>query len=82
MTSTPLTRVESHVIDVSSNLERVALGSVALYTPEFHQVEYVPVKGFCCNLWGAKCQTQRVRLHYIAVMSYFVKESSCHCVSQ
>lgn len=64
MVSTLLTRVESHVIDVLSNLERVPLGSVTLYTPEFHQVEYVPVKGFCRNLWGAKCQTQRVRLHH------------------
>lgn len=51
MVSTLLTRVEGHVVDVLSNLERVSLGGVALYAPEFHQVEYMLVKGFCGNLW-------------------------------
>lgn len=38
------------MIDVFSNLERVSLGGFTLYAPEFHQIEYMPVKGLCCDL--------------------------------
>lgn len=36
MASLLLTRVESHVVDVFSNLECMSLGGFTLYAPEFH----------------------------------------------
>lgn len=60
MVSLLLTRVESHVINVFSNLERMSLGGFTLYAPELHQIEYMPVKRLCCDLLKLRCQTERV----------------------
>jgi hypothetical protein len=50
MVSTVLTRIKSHVIDVNSNCERMSFAGFALHSPELHQIQYVPVEGWCCNL--------------------------------
>lgn len=50
------------MIDVFSNRERMSLGSFALYAPEIHKIQYMPVKGLCCNLWEPDVRRKEVEL--------------------
>lgn len=49
------------MVYVFSDRERVSLGGFALYAPEFHQVQYMPVKRLCCNLWEPDVRQKEVK---------------------
>lgn len=50
MVSIVLTRVKSHMVDVNGDLESMPFAGFAFDSPEFHQIQYMPVEGWCRNL--------------------------------